>query len=67
MQDPGAAVELVLGRARLCRLGLGHGDLLLLGVLLVGAHDLDLLPLPICRYRLGPGLEQMQRLAVLPG
>ena len=45
--------------------GSGHRLLLGLGVLLVGAEDLDLLPLPVQLRRLGAGLEQVQGLAVL--
>ena len=53
------------------RLGLGdrvldrHRLLLGLRVLLVRAEQLDLSSLELRRYRLGVGLEQVQRLAIL--
>ena len=65
LQDGRAGVDLVLALEHFGHFGLGNGDLLLLGVVVEGAHELDLLSFAFGGSRLGYSLQQMQGLAVL--
>ena len=56
---------MVLALEHFGHFGLGIGDLLLLGVVVEGAHELDLLSFAFGGGRLGSSLQQMQGLAVL--
>ena len=64
--DGRAAVDLALGLHCCDVVGPEAGDLLLLDVVIKGAHDGDLLSLLLGWGRLARGLEEVDCLSVLP-